>query len=262
MPEPARKPSPAGAIPSDTVAQYEADNVHEVYDSIALHFAATRYAPWPRVDAFLASLPDDSLVADVGCGNGKYLSGAVSASHHLFGVGTDRCTPLVEYASDAVPAADLAVADAREQPFRSGVYDAALSIAVVHHFASTERRVEAWAELARLLRVGGRGLLYVWALDRPEGVPAVEPRHKNRGRKMLQRKFEAQDMLVPWHLRKKKADASDERVLGGTEKVFMRYYHVYADGELRDELEQVSGIRIVELYFDHQNWCAEIERVS
>jgi SAM-dependent methyltransferase len=258
----AREPSPAGPLPAgDGAAAYEAENVHGVYDLIAPHFAATRYAPWPRVDEFLAALPRHALVADVGCGNGKYLSSAASAGRGLVVVGTDRCAPLVAFAAAAVPAADAAVADARAQPFRGGVFDAALNIAVVHHFASAARRVEAWAETVRLLVVGGRGLFYVWAQGRPDGVAAPVPRHGNKGRKMLERQFEAQDMLVPWHLRTKKSGATDERVLGDTEKVFMRFYHVYAQGELEAELARVPGVRIVGVFFDHQNWCAEVERV-
>lgn len=259
----AREPAPAGPLPSgDDAEQYEAENVHGVYDSIAPHFAATRYAPWPRVDAFLASLPSHALVADVGCGNGKYLAAAGAAGRGLVAVGTDRCAGLVSFAAGAVPAADAAVADARAQPFRSGVFDAAVNIAVVHHFASTARRVDAWAETVRLLRVGGRALFYVWAQDRPNGVAAPVPRHGNKGRKMLERRFEAQDMLVPWHLRRKKNGAEDERVLGETESVYMRFYHVYSQGELETELSQVPSLRVVEAFFDHQNWCAEVERIA
>lgn len=44
-----------------------------VYSSIASHFSATRYKPWPLVTSFLASLPPGSIGVDVGCGNGKYL---------------------------------------------------------------------------------------------------------------------------------------------------------------------------------------------
>lgn len=40
---------------------------------IAGHFSSTRFAVWPKVRAFLDSLPPGSVVADVGCGNGKYL---------------------------------------------------------------------------------------------------------------------------------------------------------------------------------------------
>jgi len=45
----------------------------QVYDLIASHFSSTRFAVWPKVRAFLQTLPAGSVVADVGCGNGKYL---------------------------------------------------------------------------------------------------------------------------------------------------------------------------------------------
>lgn len=65
-------------------------------------------------------------------------------------------------------------------PFRDESLDAVLSIAVVHHFATTERRVCALRELARVLRIGGRLIITVWAMEQ------------------RYRKFESQDVLVPW----------------------------------------------------------------
>jgi len=50
-------------------------------------------------------------------------------------------------------------------PFREESFDAVLSIAVVHHFATTERRVHALKELARILRIGGRLVISVWAME-------------------------------------------------------------------------------------------------
>lgn len=58
---------------SEAAEQWEAENVHNVYSSIASHFSATRYKPWPLVTFFLATLPPGSIGIDVGCGNGKYL---------------------------------------------------------------------------------------------------------------------------------------------------------------------------------------------
>lgn len=66
-------------------------------------------------------------------------------------------------------------------PFRDESLDAVLSIAVVHHLATTERRVCALRELARVLRIGGRLIISVWAMEQAN------------------RKFESQDVLVPWH---------------------------------------------------------------
>lgn len=54
-------------------SQLEQEYVHRVYEEIAGHFSSTRHTPWPRVVDFLKALPSGSLVADVGCGNGKYL---------------------------------------------------------------------------------------------------------------------------------------------------------------------------------------------
>lgn len=74
----------------------------------------------------------------------------------------------------------MALCDNLELPFRDGSFDAVLSLAVVHHFATTERRVGAIKELARILRIGGRVIITVWALEQK------------------QRRFESQDVLIPW----------------------------------------------------------------
>ncbi|KAF7275104.1 hypothetical protein GWI33_012180 [Rhynchophorus ferrugineus] len=50
-------------------------------------------------------------------------------------------------------------------PFRDNSLDAVLSISVVHHLATTDRRVCALRELARVLRVGGRLVITVWAME-------------------------------------------------------------------------------------------------
>ena len=40
-----------------------------------------------------------------------------------------------------------------------------LSVAVIHHIATAERRVKALRELSRVLRVGGRVIISVWAME-------------------------------------------------------------------------------------------------
>ena len=62
-----------GSEGATTATDMEKQHVYEVYEKIAPHFSNTRYKPWPMIVEFLNSLPDGSLVADVGCGNGKYL---------------------------------------------------------------------------------------------------------------------------------------------------------------------------------------------
>ena len=78
---------------SDSEAQVlETAHVYEVYEEIADHFSDTRHSPWPKVSKFLRELPPNTLVADVGCGNGKYLG--VNKDIAMFG--SDRSTNLIK----------------------------------------------------------------------------------------------------------------------------------------------------------------------
>ncbi|KZC10801.1 Putative methyltransferase KIAA1456 [Dufourea novaeangliae] len=146
--------------------------VHEVYEQCAEKSVQSRH--WPRIYQFLEELEPGALVCDIGCGNGKYLS----VNHSIFKVGVDRCKRFTDIAREKEN--EVLVCDNLALPFRDESFDAVLSIAVVHHFATTERRVHALKELARVLRIGGRLVISVWAM---------EQRH---------RKFQSQDVLVPW----------------------------------------------------------------
>lgn len=55
------------------LGKIEKEFVHQVYEKIAGHFSDTRYKPWPAIENYLLALPRHSVVADIGCGNGKYL---------------------------------------------------------------------------------------------------------------------------------------------------------------------------------------------
>ncbi|CAM9261017.1 unnamed protein product [Ectocarpus sp. 4 AP-2014] len=160
----------------------EKEHVQAVYDTIAPHWSHTRYKPWPRVEKFLNELEPCSFVADAGCGNGKYL-GCDAAGGFL--VGSDTSVNLLHVCKERLPKAEVLASDCMRLPYRSGVFDAAISIAVLHHFSSEVRRLRALTELCRLVRPGGRLLVYAWAIEQEQDS---------------RRSFAAQDVLVPWHL--------------------------------------------------------------
>jgi alkylated DNA repair protein alkB family protein 8 len=45
------------------------------------------------------------------------------------------------------------------------LFDSVISIAVVHHFSTKTLRVAAINEMHRILKLGGRLLIYVWAYE-------------------------------------------------------------------------------------------------
>lgn len=180
-------------------AALERAYVHDVYENCEETVGPIR----PRVAQFLAGLDPGSVVCDVGSGNGRYLN---SCNPLIYTIGVDRCYRLTKIARGK--GGEVAVCDNLELPFRDESFDAVLSLAVVHHFATTERRVGAIRELARILRIGGRVVISVWAL---------EQRHK---------RFESQDVLVPWQTPKNRnANTSDDE----DDDDFLPPYHAYTE---------------------------------
>ncbi|KAG0360973.1 tRNA methyltransferase, has a role in tRNA modification [Mortierella sp. AD032] len=178
-------PSPFQAEQPDmTPEEKEQQYVHSVYQAIAPHFSATRYKPWPVVEEFLKTMPVGYVGADVGCGNGKY----IGVNDKLFIVGSDRSSNLISICGER--GHEAMVCDGLALPYRPQFFDFAISIAVIHHFISPERRVAAIEELLRIVRVGGRVLIFVWALEQT-------------GKRDFDK--DTQDVFVPWALSKKPA---------------------------------------------------------
>ncbi|ETV81296.1 hypothetical protein H257_05856 [Aphanomyces astaci] len=215
--------------------------VHDFYETIAEHFSSTRHSPWPRVEAFVRGLPLGTLVADIGCGNGKYMKCVGTPSGC---VGGDRSESLVKICKSRD--LNVLVLDALVVPLRSNAFDVALSIAVLHHLSTLAHRLQAVKEVLRVLRVGGQGLIYAWAQEQTQDSRRAFDSHK-------------QDCMVPWNLDKRfaKVDADS-----GEPVVVQRYCHMFKEGEL-DSLVRMSGNAVVnESYYDQDNWAIRFTKTS
>ncbi|KAL4230733.1 Alkylated DNA repair protein alkB 8 [Mactra antiquata] len=148
-------------IPCDesTAVELEKLHVNKVYEEIADHFSGTRHTPWPNIVGFLNEQPDSSMLADIGCGNGKYLG----INKTLYEVGSDRSFNLAQIVQSRNY--QVYVGDVLAIPLRENMFDVCLCIAVIHHLSTEDRRQRAVAELLKILRVGGKALIYVWAME-------------------------------------------------------------------------------------------------
>jgi tRNA (uracil-5-)-methyltransferase TRM9 len=230
-------PSTTKALAPD---EYEEEHVHEVYEQIASHFSSTRYKPWPIVESFLRSLEPGSIGLDVGCGNGKYLT----VNPDIFMIGSDRSSNLVKIASQHEPH-DVVVADTLALPHQAYRLDFAISIAVVHHLSTQERRREAVKSILACLKEERPALIYVWALEQENSRRGWNEGHQ-------------QDVMVPWVMKSGKKNPNED---GTTEKTFQRYYHLYRSGELEQDIESVGG-EIVDSGYEKDNWWAICQRKS
>ena len=236
-------------LENERPTEIERKHVYEVYDKISTHFSHTRYKPWPLVVEFLNSLEKNSYVLDVGCGNGKYLS----VNENLNMCGVDRSGNLLSIAKDKNPNAQFIIADSLKLPIKSESFDAAISIAVIHHFSNELLRIKALKEIIRVIKKGGTILIYVWAMEQKE------------------KKFTEQDNFVPWHLQNKYENETKVETLENGPSiiedkkidctVYQRFYHVFYKNELEDLINKTgTNVEIIKSYFDHANWCCIIKK--
>lgn len=257
-------------ISESIAAKLEIENVHKVYNEIGGHFSETRHSPWPNVENFIQNLKDGSILLDVGCGNGKYLG--VNEKVEKFGC--DRSESLLQVCQERNY--NIFKCDCLQIPFRDESVDACISIAVIHHLATPERRAKAIKEMLRVLVPGGTALIYVWAkdqqknnkkssyllqhqrktIDKSQSETAkckieeneIElPVHKNRTQ------FHHTNVLVPWKLK-------DKEIPEECQKVFLRYYHVFEDNELQELCTKENNAEILKYYYDQGNHCVIIKK--
>lgn len=220
------------------------NNVHSVYYDIATHFDESRYAFWKAVREFLDTLPPYSLVADVGCGNGKY---SRYRSDLVFFC-NDVCVPLLRKITNPHHHVEMhsftgvLQADGASLPYRNNSMDAAISIAVVHHVPTYEGRLNFLRNILQSLRPGGRFVFTVWALEQPHKFNWVNITDANGNN----------DFLIPW---------KDKY----SNKTYQRFYHLFSESEIQDVLSDLEShndtthTKLTSSYkFEMNNWVVEI----
>ena len=239
------------------------ESVNQVYNAIAPHFSATRFAIWPKIRQFIESIPPYSIVADVGCGNGKYFG----VRDDVFITGTDRSEGLVRVARMRLDdvRADVAICDGCRLAYRPRI-DAVICIAVIHHMASVSQRIALIESIGAALRPGGRAFLTAWATDQVD---------QDKVKKWIRIErtdddpdSSDNDFYVPWHLpiHRAEREAVDVSVGDINESkgtvMFKRYVHLYEGGEIERLVGRARGVAVVGSGFDKDNWCVEMERLS
>jgi len=201
---------------------YENNYVKKSYELISDEFDKSRYNVWPSVKQFLDKLNSNDLVLEVGCGNGKNMLYRKDLNMH----GIDFTDSLIEICKSK----NLNVTNANclSIPFKDNTFDSVISIAVIHHLDSHERRTKAISEILRVTKPNGKVIIQVWAFKQPE---------------KSKRQFEKKgDNIVLW----KKKD--NEQV--------QRYYYIFDDDELKNIVEEL-GIKEYKYYYDFGNWVIE-----
>jgi alkylated DNA repair protein alkB family protein 8 len=184
----------------------ETTYVKEVYEEIAPHFSKTRVYKWSWVIDFLDSLKRDSIVYDLGCGNGRNMNHG-----SLKFIGIDNCENFISICKSK----NLSVINSNitKIPLDNNSADAIICIAVFHHLSSIENRIQSLLEMKRLVKQGGKILLSIWSINQPQKTRRSFNNYGNN--------------IVLWN---------------SYGKVYERYYYIFKLDEIKELIKRAGLI--------------------
>lgn len=195
-------------------------HVQDIYNSIASHFSNTRAYMWPCVKEFIDNLQPNSFIADIGCGNGKNM---ISDKHVFVGADFSQGLALICQSKNN----ECILANNLSLPYKNDIYDATISIAVIHHLFSEESRINCINELIRITKPNGLIFIQVWAF---EG-----------------KKYKSQDAYVDWNEQK-------------SGKIYKRYYYLFKKNEL-ESLIPKNKVLIEKSIEEHGNYIVILRKI-
>jgi len=199
----------------------EKKNVNGIYDIIANDFSRTRYSVWNSVENFIKSFPKETLFLEIGCGNGKNM--LLRADYFT---GCDLCGKFIKICKEKK--LNVLQSCATHLPFKDNMFDATLSVAVIHHLITYERRVKAISEQIRVTNVGGKLFIEVWGFENNNRVV-----NNN------------QDSIVPWKY---------------NGNIYNRYYHFFKREELINITNHFKNVKIEKIYKEKFNWIVILKK--
>ena len=196
-----------------SIFDYEKTNVKDIYELIAHHFKVTRVFTWSWIDTFVHSINKNSLIYDIGCGNGRNMG----YKDYNF-IGIDNCENFINICREKKYKVILSNMMNIELPDNSG--DAIISIASFHHLSTHENRIKALQEMKRLIKPNGEILISVWSINQPDKTKVKFDKYG--------------DTIVKWN------------------KKYDRYYYIFQIDEIL-QLFKLAKLDVVEHKYDCGN---------
>lgn len=195
------------------INNYEIDNVKKIYEIIADEFNKTRGYYWEPISNFMKTIDNNSLICDIGCGNGRNMS----YEQHKF-IGVDNCDKFINICNKK--GLNAVYSDMTNINLPCNYFDHIICIASFHHLSTVKSRITSLLEMKRLLKPNGKILLTVWSKNQPKKTRVT---FDNYG-----------DNIVLW------------------KKKFPRYYYIFELHELKN-LFNYTGFKIISHTYDCGN---------
>jgi alkylated DNA repair protein alkB family protein 8 len=186
--------------------EFENKNVKDIYNDISSYFNNTRTYTWSWINGALKDLPKNSVICDLGCGNGRNMNN----KNYKF-IGIDNSTELLKICQDKN--LNVLQGDMCDIPLNDNSVDCVMCIAAFHHLSTPERRKKSLHEMKRITKPGGKIIISVWSINQP---------------KKTRREFlDYGDTIVNWNQRG---------------KIYKRYYYIFKINEIINLFQETDLI--------------------
>ncbi len=146
-------------------------SVQAFYNEAGEYFSKTRQrkqgenANWKEVEPYLEKLKDGNRVLDLGCGNGRLLTGIKTEIDYL---GIDFSETLLREARKLHPRAEFKQGDITDQKLWQEIgalkFKAIFCLATLHHLPKKKQHLIVLKEIKNHLQKGGFAYISVWNL--------------------------------------------------------------------------------------------------
>jgi SAM-dependent methyltransferase len=205
-------------------------NIETFYNTIADEFNKTRVRLWDCVKNYLDTIEPNSYILDIGSGNGKYMN----YRNDIIMIGIDISIELVKICNKKN--LDVIHGNMINLPFEDNIFDGFICIAAYHHLDNEIDRKKTLDEMYRVLKVGGKGFIEVWAKQQEDksNKNALEFKNNNN--------------WVKWTSVKRN-------------KIYYRYYNIYSNNELMDEIIRLKPeFKIKKYGYEKGNYYIILEK--
>lgn len=205
-------------------------NIMKLYDIIAKDFSATRSKPWGYIIEYAQKIREQSIIADLGCGNGRHTIPYAKSGNYTIALDISKemlITAKTKIINNKVfYNVDLIQGSLTHLPLKNNALDLIMCIATLHHIPTKRDRIHALTEMYRTLNRNGLLIASVWNLLQLHHLKNILKTF------ILTKKLTFRDVYVPWKYK------------GLT---LLRYYHLYTRGELRSDFQRI-GIKKPKIY--------------
>ena len=201
--------------------------LQDTWDQIAISFDKTRKKPWKQCVDFIQTIPNNHIVGDFACGNGRHTIEIAHCCKKVIGI--DFSINLLHLLKNNVKKTnniELIHGNLLCLPLLSNCLDTVLYIAALHNIPKKNNRIKSLKELFRVLKKNGTALISVWARDQEKFQESLKEYTINKTNKQY---YEEGDIYIYWN----------------QDKLHIpRFYHLYQKNEIKNELLQ-AGFKIL-----------------